>query len=540
LSSESFTPEERRLLAPYVTNAERSIFVLTNLPEVIKGALFSRYSRSTLGLRRLLLKEFIQADEAEFGSISGGASGSAEEQRLAVERAQDFYDRILDGYGDDSIGELGGAHLAVEEVSILATKTIEDLRIGGSPLEKSTRYVSFGQKVNGDFRFYQDPEVLASRHRDRYLQACRHLFETYVRLTEPVREHVRAQLPREVGVPESAYERSVRAHGFDLIRGLLPAATLTNMGIFGNGRFFESLITRLRNEPLSELQQIAGQSWEELAQVIPSFIRRAQPGHRHFQSQSSFLEAQQQRLREATLNWERPQAPSDPRPAALQVRLVDFDPQAEEKLLSSLLYEVSECALPEVQAHVRQMSPEARQRLMRECIALREHRRHKPPRALETVFYRFEITGDYGMYRDLHRHRMLTQWRQPLTPCFGYDLPEALQEAGLDGPYREAMEQAAEAFEQLSGDFPEAAQYVVPMAYHLRWSWNVNLRALTWLVELRSTPQGHPAYRQVAQQLYREVQRVHPQLAEWIAFVDLNDYHLGRLAAEIRHAQKSG
>ena len=164
--SESFTPEQKSLLESYVTNTDRSVFVLTNLPEVIKGALFSRYSRSTLGLRSLLLKEFILSEDAEFSSIQGnsGQASNRKGSELAIERARKFYDRILDGYGDDSIGELGGAHLALENVSMLATKVLEDARIGGSPLEKSTRYVSFSDKDSGRYRYYRDPKLMDSDH----------------------------------------------------------------------------------------------------------------------------------------------------------------------------------------------------------------------------------------------------------------------------------------------------------------------------------------------------------------------------------------
>jgi len=541
LTGESFTPDEQARLASYVTNTDRSIFALTNLPEVIKGTLFSRYSRSTLGLRQLLLREFIDDDAAEFSAIQGGAGNTAQDAALAVGRAQSFYDRILDGYGDDSIGELGGAHLAVEEVSILATKTIEDARIGGSPLEKSTRYVSFGQKVASDFRFYKEPRLLDSQHRECYLNTCRTLFETYVQLNEPIREYVRSRLPCDPDTPTAAYERSVRALGFDLIRGLLPAATLTNMGVFGNGRFFESLISRLRIEPLQEFQDIAQTAWEELAKVVPSFIRRAHPDHRHFQGYAEFTEAQREQTQSvAALLGQGNAAPlSIPAGTSGEVRLVEWDTDAEVKLLSALLYEHTALPLQQVQELVRQLSDAERERIFQESIVLREHRRHKPPRALERVFYTFDLLGDYGMYRDLHRHRMLTQWRQPLTTRFGYDTPPELEDAGLIQLYHTAMAQAAEAFEAIAADFPHEAQYVVPMAYRIRWAMHVNLRALTWLVELRSTPQGHPGYRHIAQELFREVRRVQPRLAEWMKFADLHDYALGRLDAEVQQESKS-
>jgi len=221
-SNEVFTPEEQVILSSYVTNTDRSVFVLTNLPEVIKGALFSRYSRSTLGLRTLLLRDFIQEKESGFPDMQTGSnqSNSAKKTELAIEYAQKFYDRILDGYGDDSIGELGGAHLALENISILATKSLEDARIGGSPLEKSTRYVTFAEKITGlsgneDFRFYQEPTLLNSSHRELYLETCRNLFETYVRFTEPLRTHVRKQLPRD---PEISQPHTIVPSGHvDLI-----------------------------------------------------------------------------------------------------------------------------------------------------------------------------------------------------------------------------------------------------------------------------------------------------------------------------------
>ncbi|MDP7156596.1 MAG: FAD-dependent thymidylate synthase, partial [SAR324 cluster bacterium] len=405
----------------------------------------------------------------------------------------------------------------------------------GSPLEKSTRYVSFGQKVKGDYRFYKEPRLLASQHRERYLNTCRTLFETYVQLNEPVREYVRSRLPRDPDAPAAAYERSVRALSFDLIRGLLPAATLTNMGVFGNGRFFESLISRLRIEPLQEFQDLAQTAWEELAKVVPSFIRRAHPDHRHFQSYAAFTKAQRQQIQSVAAQLEQGSSEllSPPARTSGEVCLVEWDADAEIKLLAALLYEHTALPLQQVQEQVRQMPNAERKRIFRESIALREHRRHKPPRALERVFYTFDLLGDYGMYRDLHRHRMLTQWRQPLTTRFGYDTPPELEDAGLTQTYHAAMAQAKETFEAIAADFPNEAQYVVPMAYRIRWSMHVNLRALTWLVELRSTPQGHPGYRHIAQALFREVQRVQSRLAEWMKFVDLDGYTLGRLDAEV-------
>ena len=540
--NEVFTADEKKILSLYVTNTNRSIFALTNLPEVIKGALFSRYSRSTLGLRTLLLRDFIQEKESRFTEIQGGGKHPdfAKNTELAIESAQKFYDRILDGYGDDSIGELGGAHLALENISILATKTLEDARIGGSPLEKSTRYVSFAEKITGtssandEFGYYQEPTLLKSAHCDLYLSTCRNLFETYVRFTVPIREHVRKQLPHEPKTSQAAYERSVRARGFDIIRGLLPAATLTNMGVFGNGRFFETLIMKLRTEPFVELNEIGRVAYEELAKVIPSFVRRAEAEHKHFQDFGNFSLVQQKLVR----NFAAKHLGQLKAETTETVRLIDFDPEAETKLLAALLYSHSDLPLLQIQERVRRMPDSEKTRLIEQAVALRNHRRHKPERGLEMAFYTFDILGDYGMYRDLQRHRMLTQERQPLTTRVGYDTPDEIEDAGLGVEYHETMARSAEAFETIAKDFPIEAQYVVPMSYNIRWYVHINLRALVWLTELRSTPQGHSGYRRIAQEMFRKVETAQPLLAKYIKFVDLNEYSIGRLNAEQRQEDK--
>ncbi len=541
-----FTAEEKELLAPYVTSTGGSVFALTNLPEVIKGALFSRYSRSPLGLRELLLKEFIRGAEAEFGAIAGAAGGegpgaaAARESHLAVERAQSFYDRILDGYGDDSIGELGGAHLAIENVSMIATKVLQDARIGGSPLEKSTRYVSFAEKRDGDYLFHKEPALMASPHRERYLTTCRALFETYAELIEPLSAFIRRAAPRPEGVSEGAYRRSVKARALDALRGLLPASTVTNMGIFGNGRFFETLLMKLRLSELEELSGLGEAMYGELGKVIPSFIRRAAPDHPHFGGFREFEQAQRAALRALGDQLPRPAAPEPARPGEHTVAvLVEHDPDAEVKVLAALLFPESVLPLPALREWAGSLPPEERARIFREQGELRRNRRHKLPRALEAAYYTFDLVGDFGMYRDMHRHRMLTQTRQPLSTRLGYEMGEEIDAAGLAPRFMEMMERAADAYEQMAPAFPAQAQYVVPMAYRIRWCMQLNLRSLMWLTELRSSPQGHPAYRRMAQQIYLEVKRVHPALAETIRFVNLEQYPLGRLDAEQRQEEKT-
>src|SRR3990167_994130 len=246
---EEFSESQLKIIEKYVTNSSSNIFVLRNLPEVIKGALFSRYSRSSLGLRTLLLKEFILNEETAFSLITGQneekVKEDIEDQSVAIKKAQNFYDRILDGYGDDSIGELGGAHLALENISMIAAKALEDARIGGSPLEKSTRYIYFDQKVDGEYLFYKEPILMTSAFRDVYLNVCNFLFDTYSNLIPRVADLMEKRFPKEHDVSRVAYSAALRAKVLDALRGLLPSSALTNMGLYGNGRFYETLLQKL-------------------------------------------------------------------------------------------------------------------------------------------------------------------------------------------------------------------------------------------------------------------------------------------------------
>jgi thymidylate synthase ThyX len=535
---EEFNEAQRKILERYVTNTSSHVFVLRNLPEVIKGALFSRYSRSNLGLRSLLLKEFITSEETAFNTIAGVPNHEDERnpsiQIEAIKKAQNFYDRILDGYGDDSIGELGGAHLAIENISIVATKLIEDCRIGGSPLEKSTRYIYFDQKVNGNYLFYREPVLMTSAFRDLYNDTCNLLFDTYSKLIPPLTEAIEKNFPKDQSISKTAYTASLRAKVLDCLRGLLPAGTLTNMGIYGNGRFYEQLLHKLHCQNLSELQDIGKRAYEELAKVIPSFIRRADPSHKTHQNYAQFYEAMQTELRVVASEF----GEFEERTKHEGPRLIDYDPLAVTKVAAAMLFPMSNKSLSDLWNHCKGLSEEEIARILDAGANAREIRRHKSPRALENANFTFEILTDFGAYRDLHRHRMLTQERQLLTCDYGYSIPEEVVEAGLDAEYREVMEKAKEAFDSIAVELPEEAQYVVPMAYNIRWYFHTNLRELQWLCELRSSPAGHPAYRLVAQTMAKQVCEKFPLFERFFRFVDYEGYKLGRLGQEQRKAEK--
>lgn len=497
-----FSEAERAVLERYFTNLDRPVFALRNLPEVVKGALFSRYSRTEKSLRRVLLEEFINDPESGFTKLAG--SPQSEDDMVAVRRAEEFYERVLVGYGDDSVAELAGAHVAVERASTLAAKALEDSRIGISPLEKSTRYVRFDRPgPDGRFLYHRGSELA----NPAYEAAADELFRTYSGLVEPVTQAIRERFPQEQGETDRAWKAATRAKALDLLRGLLPAGTLTNLGLFGNGRAFEYLITKLAAHELPECNALATSLHGELSLVIPSFVRRALDPKYGGPAAERMVRVRRE-LEALTSPGSRPDAE---RPS---VKLVDHDPDAEAKVVRAALFPLSDRLLEQPAA-----DPGA---VLDALLADRSNRRQRPPRALEHAEYTFEIVANFAAYRDLHRHRMLTQERQRLGTELGYDLPAGLVELAVADGFERAAQKASEAHRTLERELgPALAQYVVPLAFRVRWYVRANLREVYHLCELRTTPQGHPDYRWIAQEMFRRVSEVHPRLAGYARFVDL-------------------
>ena len=502
MAEAEFTAAESALLARYFTNLDRHVFALRNLPEVVKGALFSRYSRTEKSLRRVLLDEFINEPDSGFDALAGQPPDS--DDMVAVRRAEEFYERVLVGYGDDSVAELAGAHVAVERTSTLAAKALEDSRIGISPLEKSTRYVRFDRPgPDGRHLFYRGPELA---HPD-YEPAADALFSSYSSLVEPVTEAIRGRFPLEAGETDRAWKSATRAKALDLLRGLLPAGTLTNLGLFGNGRAFEYLITKMAAHELPECRQLATDLHRELALVIPAFVKRALDDRYGRPSAERMSRIGTQMAGMAARLELKPQ----PGPS---VKLLEYDPDAERKVVAAALFPYSNLSLEEQSGDPAQV--------LEALLGDRANRRQRAPRALEHAEYTFEIVANFGAYRDLHRHRMLTQDRQVLGTALGYDLPPGLVDLGVAGRFGDAVEAAADVHAKLERDAGSAlAQYIVPLAFRVRWYFRANLREVYHLCELRTTPQGHPDYRWVAQEMFRRVAEVHPRLARYARFVDL-------------------
>ncbi len=414
---------------------------------------------------------------------------------------------------------------------MIAAKAIEDVRIGGSPLEKSTRYIYFDEKVRGQYRYYREPILMTSAYRDLYVATCDHLFETYSKLIPPLMAKMEERFPRDPETPKGAYNASLRAKVLDCLRGLLPASTLTNVGVFGNGRFFEGLLQKMLFSPLAEMQDLAKKGHGELSKVIPSFVRRADSEHRHCKAMGDYREGLRGHLKEIGRRLTSEEG-------AAGVKLVYMDTDAAVRVAVGLLFPYAGADRETVMKACQQMSRSELGELFESVASIRKNRRHKSPRGLEEAFFTFEIVADFGAYRDLQRHRMLTQERQLLGCRLGYYVPQEIMGSDLEAAYVEALDRAADAYETIAAQLPEEAQYVVPMAYNIRWSVHVNLRALQWLTELRSQPQGHPSYRLVAQKLAQEVCCSEPLFAPFFGFVDYEGADLGRLEQEVRKELK--
>jgi thymidylate synthase ThyX len=532
---EPFDEAERARLAPYFTNLDRPVFALRNLPEVVKGALFARYSRSDKTLRRLFLDEF--ADQVESGEpgVSGGAlpappvNGAT---AVGQTRAEALYRRVLDGYGDDSIAQLAGAHVACEQASNLLTKALEWGRLAAY-LEQSTRYVSYGDRPGGRWRYHVDPEVDASDLGREYRRVMDGLFATYVELLAALTEHLARVVPAEPGVSEPAWRRAVRARALDGLRGLLPAATTSNLGIFASGQAYEALLLRLRANPLPEARAYADMLLAELRQVIPAFLTRVDRDDRGV-AWSRYLAGTERATAAAVgavLGGVDGGGPAPP-----SVTLTEFDPAGEDKVLTAIAYPHLAAGEAEVAAAVGRLGAAERARLLAAYVGERGNRRHRPGRAFERAVYTFDVVADYGAFRDLQRHRLCTIVWQPLTPDLGWELPGDVAAAGLAEPFASAMAASAGLYRELAPRFPAQAPYAVALAHRVRFAMTLNARELMHLAELRSDPQGHPAYRTVARQMHRLVaeRAGHRGLAEAMRFVVHDEVGLGRLAAERR------
>src|ERR1700677_3912146 len=454
--AEEFSDAEVAVLRRYFTNLEGPVFALVNLPEVVKGALFARYSRSSKSLRRLFLDEFVGDLD-----LDGDASVDA---TVGLARADELYQKIFFEYGDDSVAQLGGVHLACEQASNLLTKVLQRGRLM-SYLEQSTRYLGSDRRLgNGLYRFYRDHDLLESRFGARYVGEMDRMFDTYRELLPVLTEWLTTKYPKTAEDTDFVYRQAIRAKALDGLRGLLPASALSNLGIYGSGQAYEALILRMRAHPLPEVREYAQLMLNELNKVIPSFLKRLDVPERGV-AWTEYLRDSRRTTR--TILKELHASDAEPE-VGEDVRLIDFDSDGERRVLEAIVFANSTLSHEQVERRVAEMSDDERSDVFASYVGARGNRRHRPGRAFERTDYRFEVVSDYGGFRDLQRHRMLTIEWQPLTVDLGYDIPEVVVEAGLCDRYEESLRRSAELFYDVRREFPEQAQYCVALAFRIR------------------------------------------------------------------------
>jgi thymidylate synthase ThyX len=518
---ESFTAAERAVLEPHFTNLDRPVFCLVNLPETVKGALFARYSRYPGTLRRLFVDEFA-ADLPDAPRPFDGAEG---------ERAARLYENVFIGYGDDSIAQVGGAHLACEWVSNVLTKILQRGRLAAY-LEQSTRYIPYDRAIEetGGYRYYSDTALGAA-----YSEAMDELFSIYSRSLDEVQAWAAARWPRDQGQPQKAWRSSIRAKALDLLRGLLPASTLSHVGIYASGQAYEGLLLRLAASPLPEARAFGELMLGELQQVMPSFVARVDRPDRGGDWVEHLRERRRATERAVTrLGLDRRTGEAVP-----SVELVHVD-GTEDDLLAATLYESAGTSEAEIRRRIGALDPIERAELIGELAGERRNRRHRPGRGWEALRYRFEIVSDYGGFRDLQRHRLLTcQW-QRLGPELGAGIPDEVRDAGAGDEYERALEISRREFERLErAGMAEAAPYALCLGYRIRYVLDLNAREAMHLCELRSGREGHPTYRAVAQAMHERIATVHPAVAAAMRHMDSStEPRLERILSEIRTHRK--
>jgi thymidylate synthase ThyX len=498
---ETFTEAERAKLANHFTNLEGPVFALINLPETVKGALFARYSRYQGTLRRLFLEEFADGlpDIGDLPKLSEGR------------RAAELYERVFIGFGDDSVAQLGGAHIACEWTSNVMTKILQRPRLAAY-LEQSTRYIPYDKPMpDGGYRYYRHPALGGKYH-----ATMDGLFQTYSRLLPQVQSWLDSTTSQSGSVAPAQRERMLRAKALDVLRGLLPAASLSHMGILATGQAYESLILHLLAHPLPEARRYGSMMLQELESVIPSFVARIERPDRGGEW-VGFLRARQQRAADMAERFGLSDNGAEEEPV---VRLLGSEGD-EVDLLVSLFFEAAAVSEPEVRRIVEAMPPEERASLIGVLAGPRTNRRHRPGRGFERLRYRFEIVSDYAAFRDLQRHRLLTVQWQALTPHLGAHMPEEIEQAGLADVYRGAIESSREEYERLRAEsLGWAAPYALCLAFRTRYVLDMTAREALHVIELRSSKQGHASYRVVAQEMHSLIKEIHPSVAEAIAFVD--------------------
>ncbi len=516
------TEQDKYLLEPFFTNLDKSVFAVSFLPPEVIGALCSRTSRAKQDLRMIFLNEFIKPfieEESEYGKSLKALIDFLHKYPIELifsnPKGREFYIKWLAQFGDDSIAQMAGTHLIYSGISQITIKHFEDMRLGIAPIEKSTRYVDYSSKVNNQYRYYTDPSLEKMGLIEEYKEVMDNLFETYGSLLQKYLEHLKKQYPGEK-------ESLLKTKAFDVNRKLLPNATLSQVSFFGNGQAFEYLINRSLDHKLGEIQWAGKRAFEELSKIIPAFLRRVKS--EESKEYRNYLSERGERIQKSLeqITWKKEITSSE-----ASVKLLDFDPDGENKIIAGLLYLELHEPYENILQKVRRLSNENKERILQEVLKDRKFKYYKVPRAFENTYLRFEIVMNTGAWRDLHRHRIHTQYRERFNIYNGFDIPEELKQANLDSEYVSAIKRTEELFKKIEKIDPDIAQYCCTLAHKVRFIQYQNLRSFFWETELRTIPEGHPDYRKIEQEKIKLVQKIYPLIGKYL-LVDMGTYDFAR------------
>lgn len=456
-----------------MSSSKRRIYTLNEIPPEKRAVTFARCSRSS----------------EPFDKIA---------EKTDKETSRRFHEKYVLGFGHSSVAEHATVSLAIENVSILATKSVIEENRLCSYTERSTRYQLFDKD-----NYYKPKRVLNSELGEVYTETADYILDTYTSLFDPMMKFMKRKYPKDPDTSDRLYEIKIKNKAFDVLRYMLPVSVLTSLGMTANARSLAYAINKLLSHPLEEVQEIGKEIKEASKKVVPTLVKKTEP--------KKFLKETPKDMKKLTNEL----VGSRDSKEEQRVELVEYDDEAEDKVVTSLLYRFSDLPYQEVKDKVKNMSEEEKEKVIETSLKNREGM-ELPLREFEHVYYTFDVTMDYGSFRDLQRHRMCTQTHQECTTRHGYTTPEEIVEAGLKGKYDECMKRAREAYDKLYEEFPNEAKYITPLSFLKRTLFTFNLREAYHLITLRTTSQGHKSYRRIAAQMYKEIKKVHPLLAKYI------------------------
>lgn len=503
------TDQGQAFLERAVTDAQGPVYAFTDtFSPVTIAAAMARLSRRGDDMRLTLMDEFAHA----------------------LGKDEQLLHRVITAYGDDSVQQLVAIPIVVEDASNLLTKKLEWGRLA-SYLEQSTRYIYYDEKdLDGAYR-YVTPEQLDPATAKAYRQAMDAIFDRYSRMVRQLTEHVRQNSKTPAAERDIAWKGATRAQACDAVRTVLPVAAKSTVGIYASGQALESLILRLLADELPEAKQTGTRLLQEARKVMPAFLERADKPERGGAT-VAYLATTRQAVRQLAHEA----LPAYHHNGSNQaVTLTDVWPRSELDVVADMIYEHSDLPLRDLREEVEDWPYSRKAEVFTAYMGERLNRRHRPGRALEKIHYSWDLVCDYGIFRDLQRHRMVDdlEW-QVLTPRLGYDVPKLVDEAGMTEMFEEAFDISLQLYSLLQQNgYNLEAQYATLLGHKMRWKVTYNAREAFHLHELRTSPQGHPGYRKLVSQMHEKLAEVHPLLGGAMRFVNHGeDPELTRLAAE--------